>query len=222
MPRDSSGTYTLPAGNPVISGTTITSNWANSTMPDVGNALTDSLSRTGQGGMLAPLPFVDGALLTPAITFNLEQTLGFYRQSNGVMMMSIGNRDQVRFEATNQLSVQRDYGGGLAWYAVIDTQAFNQLWNAKLAGYEIGGLHTIYLGDLDDIISNSVYQVAAADVVNGPAGMTSLAVIQTDVLAVDFLTQRMWSCSPNPQMEWRRSQFTTVFSPWELVINGAV
>ena len=72
MPRDSSGNYTLPSGNPVVSGTTITSNWANDTMSDVGNELTNSLSRDGQGGMLAPLQFVDGALLEPAITFVLE------------------------------------------------------------------------------------------------------------------------------------------------------
>lgn len=37
MPRDSGGTFTLVSGNPVVSGTLIESNWANTTMPDLAN-----------------------------------------------------------------------------------------------------------------------------------------------------------------------------------------
>ena len=85
MPRDSSGNYTLPTGNPVIVGTTITSDWANGTMTDIAAEITNSLSRTGQGGMLAPLLFADGTDVQPSITFILDPTLGFFRQSTGVM-----------------------------------------------------------------------------------------------------------------------------------------
>ena len=53
--RDSSGTYSLPAGNPVVSGTIIETAWANPTMSDIASALTDSLSRSGKGGMTAAL-----------------------------------------------------------------------------------------------------------------------------------------------------------------------
>lgn len=120
MPRDSSGNYTLPAGNPVISGTVITSNWANTTMPDLALAMTDSLSRTGQGGMLAPLPFVDGALLTPAITFILEPSLGFYRAASGDMRMAVAGTDVARFPLGNQIEVWRDHGIGFQWFPVMD------------------------------------------------------------------------------------------------------
>jgi len=44
MPRDGSGTYTLPAGNPVVTSTVITPSWANPTLSDIAAALTDSLS----------------------------------------------------------------------------------------------------------------------------------------------------------------------------------
>lgn len=47
MPRDISGNYTLPAGNPVVTGTTISSTWANSTLSDIAAALTASLSIDG-------------------------------------------------------------------------------------------------------------------------------------------------------------------------------
>lgn len=43
MPRDINGVYTLPAGNPVIPGTVISTNWANSTLNDVATALTASV-----------------------------------------------------------------------------------------------------------------------------------------------------------------------------------
>ena len=48
MSRNGSGTYNLPAGNPVVSGTTISSTWANTTLTDIGTALTNSLASDGQ------------------------------------------------------------------------------------------------------------------------------------------------------------------------------
>jgi hypothetical protein len=48
MSRNGSGTYNLPAGNPVVSGSTITSSWANTTLTDIANALTGSLASDGQ------------------------------------------------------------------------------------------------------------------------------------------------------------------------------
>ena len=48
MSRNGSGTYNLPAGNPVVTATTITSTWANTTLSDIGTALTGSLAADGQ------------------------------------------------------------------------------------------------------------------------------------------------------------------------------
>jgi hypothetical protein len=48
MSRNGSGTYSLPAGNPVVTGTTISSTWANNTLTDIANALTGSLAADGQ------------------------------------------------------------------------------------------------------------------------------------------------------------------------------
>ena len=48
MSRNGSGTYTLPAGNPVVTGTTISSTWANNTLTDIANGLTQSVSADGQ------------------------------------------------------------------------------------------------------------------------------------------------------------------------------
>jgi hypothetical protein len=48
MSRNGSGTYTLPAGNPVVTGTTISSTWSNNTLTDIATALTGSLASDGQ------------------------------------------------------------------------------------------------------------------------------------------------------------------------------
>lgn len=89
MPRNSSGVYTLPAGNPVVPGTTIDAAWANDTLEDLANEVTNSLSRTGAGGMLAPFRIADGTVTAPGISFLTETNSGFYRAGTGSITWSI-------------------------------------------------------------------------------------------------------------------------------------
>lgn len=56
MARNGSGTYTLPAGNPVVTGAVISSATHNSTMSDIANALTGSLAANGETTPTANLP----------------------------------------------------------------------------------------------------------------------------------------------------------------------
>lgn len=56
MPFNGSGTYTLPAGNPVTTGTTISSTTTNNTNSDIATALTNCLTRDGQSTPSANLP----------------------------------------------------------------------------------------------------------------------------------------------------------------------
>jgi hypothetical protein len=48
MSRNGNGTYNLPAGNPVSSGSVITSTWANTSLSDIAAALTGSVASDGQ------------------------------------------------------------------------------------------------------------------------------------------------------------------------------
>lgn len=77
--RNSSGTYSLPNGNPVVTGTTITSTWANTTLSDIGSELTNSLDRNGRGAMQAPLPLSNGSVSAPSLTFGTDTNTGMYR-----------------------------------------------------------------------------------------------------------------------------------------------
>lgn len=84
MPRDPSGTYALPAGNPVATETTIESNWANTTLDDVATGITNSVSRNGEGGMTAQLKLIDGTAGAPAWAFNSDSATGMYRTAGAL------------------------------------------------------------------------------------------------------------------------------------------
>ncbi len=90
MPRAINGTYTLPSTvNPVVPGTDITSDWANTTLADVAQSLTDSLARDGRGSMTAALKLFAGTQAAPGLTFALEPSTGIYRPAAGQIGMSI-------------------------------------------------------------------------------------------------------------------------------------
>lgn len=79
--RNASGTMSLAAGNPVTSNTTISSTWANNTLSDISSEITDSLSRSNKGAMLANLELVAGAdtAASPALTWSGDTDTGIYR-----------------------------------------------------------------------------------------------------------------------------------------------
>ena len=77
MSRNGSGTYSLPAGNPVVPATTISTTWANNTLTDIATALTGSVAADGQTPMSGNLVMgnnkvtglADGISATDAVTF---------------------------------------------------------------------------------------------------------------------------------------------------------
>ena len=89
MARNAGGTYSAPVGQPVVAGTTITAATHNALVADLGTEITDSLSRSGKGPMLAVLKNVDGAVGAPAITFDSEATSGVYRAGAGDVRFGI-------------------------------------------------------------------------------------------------------------------------------------
>lgn len=99
MPRDSGGNYTLPAGNPVVTGTNITAAWCNLTLPDIGTDITSSLDRSGRGGMLAALKGIDGVVGAPAFSWTQEPTSGLYRASAGVINVAVLGVSAMSFTA---------------------------------------------------------------------------------------------------------------------------
>ena len=97
MPRDAGGIYFLPTGNPVVSGTVIESDWANPTMSDLGGEVSDSLSRSGKGGMLAALRGLDGSAAQPTFSFTNEPSTGRFRAGPGQVVEAVAGVPVVRY-----------------------------------------------------------------------------------------------------------------------------
>jgi hypothetical protein len=57
MSLNGSGTYSLPAGNPVVTGTTISSTTHNNTMTDIATAISTAIFKDGQQTITANIPF---------------------------------------------------------------------------------------------------------------------------------------------------------------------
>jgi hypothetical protein len=98
--RNTSGVYTLPAGNPVAGGTVITKTWANQTMGDLANEITASLSRDGNGGMRAPLRVPDGSAPAPTLSFTNETGTGLRRAGAGDLRIGVLGADTLKVTAS--------------------------------------------------------------------------------------------------------------------------
>ena len=104
MPRNASGVYTLPSGNPVVPNTTIATSWANPTLADMAQALTDSLDRNGLGGMLVSFRIADGTINAPGLAFTNELGLGIWRSGSGAMQHVSGGVNMLTVNATAVIS----------------------------------------------------------------------------------------------------------------------
>lgn len=118
--RNSSGTYSLPSGSTVTTGTTITSSWANTLTSDLASELTNSLDRQGRGAMTAPLQCSSGTAAAPGLTFSADQDTGLYRVSAGTVGMSADGTQVQRWVSgsttiTGSMSVSGSttWGGGI-------------------------------------------------------------------------------------------------------------
>ncbi len=87
MSRNSSGVYSLPEP-PFVPGTPISSTSTNSNNSDIGDALTDSLSRTGLGAMQAVL-----SLATAGLSYAADPDSGLRRSAANTQALSVGGSD---------------------------------------------------------------------------------------------------------------------------------
>lgn len=117
MARNAAGTYSLPAGNPVTAGTQIQSTWANTTMDDIEQAVTESLDRSGRGGMLASFRAFDGSSASPGISWTSETTTGWYYAGAGDVRFSLLGADLLRFNSSDVF-----IWDGSAWQSVTKAE----------------------------------------------------------------------------------------------------
>lgn len=94
MPRNGSGTYVLPEAA-FVPNTAISSAAVNSDFSDVGDALTGSLARNGEGGMTAVLP-----LANTGFTYLTDPNTGMRRTTADTQAIFAGGVDTATVSST--------------------------------------------------------------------------------------------------------------------------
>lgn len=112
MAFNGSGVFSLVAGNPVVTGTTISSTWANSTLSDIATGLSTTLTKDGQSTPTANIPLG-----------------GFKMTGSGAATL---NGDLVRFEQVPAMSQSQNgtfytTGGTTTAYTLTPTPALTSL-----------------------------------------------------------------------------------------------
>lgn len=145
MPTSGAGVYTVPAGiNPVVAGTVIQDTWANPTLSDVAQGITDRLDRSGRGSMLAALKLFDGTAPLPGLTFANETTSGLYRASAGVVGFSILATEVWRASAA-QFSTVLGAVGAPAYSFTGDLNTGMWSPGADIIAWSVGGVEAARL-----------------------------------------------------------------------------
>lgn len=147
--RNSVGTYSLPGGNPVVSGTTISSTWANNTLGDLAAEMTNSLDRQGRGPMLAPLKLQSGTAGAPGLTFNGDTDTGIYRAGNGDVRMQVDGAQSMQFTPTGTFTPGVSTAGTLVVNGVANVAGNTAIsgtlsvtGNTSLTGLSVSGAST--------------------------------------------------------------------------------
>lgn len=119
MPRNGSGTYSLPQAS-FVPGTTISSSAVNSDFSDIATALTSSISADGQTPITAPLKQSAGTLSTPSWTFVLDVSAGLYLPAVGEVGLVAGSVG-ITVDSTATTATAAAVQAGGTSYAVGDT-----------------------------------------------------------------------------------------------------
>ena len=142
MSRNGSGVYNLPAGNPVVTGTTISSTWANNTLTDMATAITGSIAADGQTPITGTLDFntqdIDG---TPNFTGDVTFS------STGFIKIPAGNvAERPVSPAQGEIRFNTDYNQFEGYYGTT--------WNQLGGGATGGGGDAVFVENSRIVTTN--------------------------------------------------------------------
>jgi hypothetical protein len=107
MSRNGSGTYILPAGNPVVTNTTISSTWANSTLTDIASALTGSVASDGQTAMSSSLNMANNKIISVTDPTNAQDaaTKAYVDTADALSLLKANNLSDVANATTSRTNL---------------------------------------------------------------------------------------------------------------------
>jgi hypothetical protein len=140
MPRNSSGTYTLPIGA-FSPNTLIKSSDHNSNYSDIATALTQSVATTGVSTMTGALKAAAGSVGAPSITFAGDPTSGLFLAgthqigfaTNGTQVATFNNDQSVSWAGAASWSGAVTYSGALTINGAVTLNATSYSFGAGAA-----------------------------------------------------------------------------------------
>jgi hypothetical protein len=208
MARDSGGTmtYDAPGGN-VVDGTAGTAAWANSTLNQISTEITDSLSRSGKGGMTAALKVADGSVGSPSYTFTNDSGMGLYRSASGEISGTAGGSAIWKWTTSGFFAsllqsltavtlrlLGRMVDGASAVGVVLDTANTYSTTGAKLVSFRNNTSEKAYI-DKDGIVSAAGLTVSADITATNTA--KAFALITTKTVTHGFNVASVSDASTN-------------------------
>lgn len=206
--RISSGVYSLPAGNPVVTGTAVNSTVHNATMADIATEITNSLDRGGRGAMTAPLQHSSGTVSAPSITFSADPDTGLYRgAANDVRVTAGGVEVQKWLSGATYVVGNLKVDAGTVTVVSADNLSTTNIWEGY-ANNQTQGLALRYnslagVGSTSDIDIHVAPKGTGAVKLDGPTIMgsagTSIAASYGGSFTIDFGSLTSSACAESAQ-----------------------
>lgn len=193
MPRNGSGTYSLPQAA-FTPGTTISSAAVNSDFSDIANALTGSVASDGQTPITGVFKFISGGISTPSVTFATDATSGLFSPATSELgLVAAGLGMIINGVAFTAATVAVNSGGNN--YAVNDQVTLTNGINPiviqvlTLSGSAINTISIVEAGRYITQPSNPVAQASTT----GSGSGANFTVTWSGALAVtDLNNNALW------------------------------
>lgn len=172
MSRNGSGTYSLPSGNPVVPGTSITASWANSTMTDLANALTGSVASDGQTPMSGTLNMGANQIINVSDPTSAQAaaTKAYVDSIGGAYLLIASNLSDVAVPATARTNLSAAKSG-----ANSDITSLTGLTTALSVAQ--GGTGATTLAGANIAVTNAASTFTATQTFNGSSSTKAVNLL---------------------------------------------
>lgn len=155
-----SGTYSLPSGNPVTTGTSISSSWANSTLSDIATALSSALLKDGTQTVTADLP-MDSHKLTGLSAGSAAGNSVRYEQvfSGSTALTATGSTQTDALSIASRVNQISTTASGTGVKLTVSTGDWQMIYNAGANGLKV---YPPTGGSINQLAANAPFLVPPA------------------------------------------------------------
>jgi len=133
-------------------------------------------------------------------------------------------RIQMWYSSTSSRAFYRRTGDTTFTQPWVEFHHSGNLSIPTFVGFESNGRHTRYIGDLNNIAANSVYNFSNADCQNFPTGLSAWGFLWTSVHvnSTDWRTQICWVMNNTDPRLWMRRRDSSGWFAWVEIGGGLI